>query len=249
MAQRLAALVMQVFAVVSTPLTAAVGALWAKGDWQGIRFLYERVGSWVAIVVGLAGFSLWTLRKALFVLWLGQDYPEAHPFLLLILFGVTSAIIFSGVGVALAKGIGQPGLETTYTLVTLILTVLSKPLLIYLFGPLGSVASSAACWCLGAVFLLLLVHRKLQLPARMIRRTSGIFAATIALSILGWKLGQLLAAPPGRLEAALALVALGPLSGLVYLGALAALGLARFSTWRQVPADSVGEDSERRRDP
>ena len=240
MAQRLAALVMQSFAVVSVPLTAAVGALWARGDWPAIRGLYEKVGSWVAIAAGLAGFSIWTLRKALFVLWLGQDYPEAHAFLLFVLFGVTSAIIFGGVGVALAKGIGRPGLETTYTLVTLGLTLLSKPVLIFLFGPLGSVASSAACWSLGAAFLLLLVHRRLELPSQMIRRTVGVFAVTIALSVLGWKMGEFVATPQGRPEAGLTLVVLGPLCALVYLGVVAALGLARLPGSKQPLTDTVG---------
>ncbi len=232
MAQRLASVVMQTFLVVRIPFGAAIGALYARHDWAGIRDLYASVGAWIAFLAGLAGFLVSTLRSPLLVAWLGRDYPEVHVFLALQLIGVVSAVIFSGAATALVKGVGRPGLETAYTLLTLALTVISKPLFIHWFGGVGSVASSAASWAPGALFLMVLAHRRLDLGGRMIWRHLGVYAATVGLAALGW-LGTSSLSPTGRLQATLLLVGLGPLLALVYLGVLGLLGLAPPFRWRR----------------
>lgn len=229
MAQRVTSLIMQAHTVLLAPFSAAIGALYAVNDWDGIQKFYLRIGSWMSVLAGLVSFLIFTLREPLFVLWLGKDQPEAHVFLALLLFGMASAIIFTGAVTPLSKGIGRPGLETQYTLVTLGLTIVSKPLLIFAVGPVGSVASSALAWSLGGVYMLFLVHRKLNLAREMIRRNIGIFLVTLGMSLSGWLLMHSIVLPPGRMWAAIVLIGLGTVLTFCYFTVLVGLGLFRIS--------------------
>jgi hypothetical protein len=161
---------------------------------------------------------------------------ESHVYLTIAVFGVVSAIIFSGAGVAVAKGIGKPGLETICTSVTFILVLLSKPLLIARFGAMGSVISSSASWCLGSALFLTLVHRRVPLPPQVAWRTLAVFMVTLLLSGGGWWLTEQL--PFGGMSrpgAALRLLLLvPPLSG-VYLLAVVAVGALDLSpVWQAI---------------
>jgi len=234
MAQRLSSLVLQVCTVSFVPFTAMVGALFAQGDWHSIQNLYSRLSAWMGALAGLAGFLVCVLHEPLFVLWLGKPQPEAYAFLALLLLGATSAIIFAGAGVALAKGIGRPGLETAYTLVTLSLIVVSKPVLIAAFGPMGSIASSTGSWSLGAIFFLLLLHRKVELPKKVIPQTLSIFFFTLFTSILGWwASAQFSWVGWERLQTAIALLVAIPILSAIYLGTLATLGLIDFAPLKE----------------
>jgi O-antigen/teichoic acid export membrane protein len=231
MAQRLASVVMQTFIVVRVPFGAAIGVLFAREDWDGIRSMYETVGSWIAVLAGLAGFLVWSLRSPLLTLWLGRDYPQVHVYLALQLFGVVSAVLFSGVATALAKGVGRPGLETTYATFTLLLTLLAKPLFIAWLGAVGSVASSAAAWAPGAFLLLVLTHRQLVLGKRLILRHLVAYVFTIGACLLSWLVTDSIEFPPNRLRALLVVGGVGPFLAAGYLLALGLLRLTPPLDW------------------
>ncbi|MBV9124959.1 MAG: polysaccharide biosynthesis C-terminal domain-containing protein [Planctomycetes bacterium] len=231
-AQRLSAIVMQVCAVCFTPFTSVVGALHARADQQGIQVLYAKVGTWMAALTGLSAFLVCTLREPLFILWLGNPYEGAWLFLLALVLGCASAIIFTGTGVALARGIGRAGLETRYALVTLVLTVLLKPVFILALGAVGAVAASAGSWCVGALFFLHLIHRAIDLPRGMVSRLIGIWVTTLVLVTLGWWVTQHCVFPSNRAGAAAVLMVwVVPLS-LGYLGVLAGCGLIPYDELR-----------------
>jgi O-antigen/teichoic acid export membrane protein len=223
LAQRFGSLIMQAFAVINVPFCAAIGTLHARNDREGIRALYTDVGTWIAVLGGLVCFLVGTMRTPLFIAWLGRDYPEAHVFLALILAGMLTAISFAGASAALVRGVGRPGAETQYALVTLVLTLLSKPLFIVLFGPKGAVASSAISWGLGSVWLLITVHKRLELEARLARPIVGAFAFACALSTAGWFAGSFMPSDLGRLQAAALVVGLGALLIACFLIPLVAL--------------------------
>ena len=86
----------------------------------------------------------------------------------------------------MAKGVGKPGLETTYTLLTLGLTLLTKPIFIGIFGIWGAVLSSAVSWSLGAWFSLYWLHRSLPLPKSTAWQTQGILCIAIIMAVFGW---------------------------------------------------------------
>lgn len=221
LAQRFSSVIMQLGWTLCLPLTAAVGSLHATQNWHAIRQLYTHVSTWLVISTGLVGFLVCTLREPLFVLWLGEDQPQAHGYLVLLLLGVTSALAFTGAGVALAKGVGRPGLETAYLVVTLILILITKPTLIAAFGPVGCVISSAMSWCLGAIYFLFILHRRLDLPREILVRSGGIFLLTIVASMVSWTVtSRFSLSASGRLEAAMLLVPVGFLLVCGYLGLL-----------------------------
>jgi len=247
MAQRLTMLVTQVFAVIFIPFTSMVGSLHSNNDWTAIRILYSRISMIMGSVVGLAGFLLVTLRTPIFVLWLGEDQRGAHVFLALLVFAATSAIMFAGAGVALVKGIGRPGLETTYTLVTLALVVISKPILIRALGPVGSVTSSTLSWCVGAVFFMLLLHRSVSLPRHTATRTVGLFVVTLTLSVIGWCVTTMFPVlPSNRLEAAIVILVMGAVLAAIYCFALYASGLFPAKDVREIGRKPAQHEFERR---
>jgi O-antigen/teichoic acid export membrane protein len=225
MSQRLAMAVAQVCAVFIVPFTSAVGALHAAGDREGIRQLYEKVATWLAALVGLMTVILCTLHEPLFVLWLGESRPEAYPFLAILLFGSGSAIILAGAGVALTKGVGRPGLETSYAIITLALTLILKPLLVHEFDAIGAVAASAASWCLGAFAFLILFHRREKLTRGVSYRLLGIWLVTIILSGLGWSSATAMPSTRGASDACATLVLGAPLAAATFLGSLWSLRL------------------------
>ncbi len=233
-AQRVSSVIMHISAVFTIPLAAAIAAQYARNDWNGVRMLYKKIGTCIMAGAGLATFLVCTLHEPLFVFWLGKPLPEAYGYLAMILMGLTSAVIFTGAGVALAKGIGRPGLETTYLLVTLVLVVLLKLPLILIFGADGSVAASAVSWCLGAAFFLFLLHRKIDLPRVMIVRAVGIALVTALLSAIGWWTSREFSCPPTRLTAATVVFALAPLLGAGYIGVLAAFSLVKLPRWKNM---------------
>jgi O-antigen/teichoic acid export membrane protein len=189
-AQRVTSLVMQVCIVLHVPLTASVAAANAKGEWSRVVSLYATSSRWICLLCGWLTVVICALRGPLFVTWLGHDPREAHTYLWPLLLGTSSAIMLSGAGVAVAKGMGKPGLETTYTLLTLGLTLLTKPIFIHLFGVWGAVFSSAISWSIGAWFLLYWLHRSLPLPKSTARETQGILLATMGMSFFGWWWGS-----------------------------------------------------------
>ena len=197
--------------------------------------LYRDISVIAGSLVGLVGFLLVTLRTPIFVIWLGTDQPGAHGFLALLVFAATSAIMFAGAGVALAKGIGRPGLETAYALVTLTIVIVSKPILIRAIGPIGSVASSTLSWCIGAVVFLILLHRSVSLPKDTVTRTVGLFAVTLLLSIAGWwGTTNFLFAPSNRLEAGLVIVVMGAVLTTFYSAVLLATRIIQVGDFRNV---------------
>ncbi len=220
-AQRFSLLIMQVGGTVCLPLTAAVGSLYAVQNWASIRELYTQVSTWLAAGVGLLAFFVCTMREPLFVLWLGEDHPQSHVYLVLLLLGVTSGLVFTGAGVALAKGIGRPGLETAYAVITLIFILITKPTLVAICGVEGCVLSSALSWCLGAICFVLILHSRINLPREILARSSGIFLVTIVLTTIAWKVTSNFSfSTTGRLEAALQLLIVGLPLAITYVALL-----------------------------
>lgn len=225
-AQRLAGLVMQVCAVLFVPMTAAFAAAHAAGNSQAVTSNFLKWSRWMARMTGLATAAVITLRSALLVLWLGHDWPQAHLFIGILILATGISVIFSGPGVALAKGLGMPGLETRYAMLTLVLVLLLKPLLCIWFGPTYAVVASAVSWVLGAIFFFWMLHRHVQLPAACWTDAWSTCALTLVTSGMGWWLGgRPWATPAGRLSALGLVLVVTPLIGLVFI--VAAMGRQR----------------------
>jgi O-antigen/teichoic acid export membrane protein len=206
-AQRLTTIILQISVVVQIPLTASIGAHHARGDWKHIIRTYGLASHWLGFSACLGAIIICSLRTPLLVVWFGHDMAELHGYLATTIWGATVAVSLSAVGVALAKGIGRPGLETTYTMVTLILTLLSKPFLIWWLGSLGTVLSSAVAWGLGCLFFLVMIHREIELPRHLFRRDITVVAVAAVLCLSTWPVSSNLPAMQNRAVAAALLAA------------------------------------------
>jgi O-antigen/teichoic acid export membrane protein len=187
-AQRLTSIILHVSVVVQLPLTAAIGASHARGDWLRIERIYSQASHWSCVISCLAALIICSLRTPLLIAWFGHDIVDLHGYLAATIWGATVAISLASSGVALAKGVGRPGLETCYAVVTLLLTIASKPVLIYTLGPVGTVISSAVSWGMGSLLLLLIVHRETKLPNVLFRRNTTVVGLAALSSMALWNL-------------------------------------------------------------
>ena len=227
-AQRLSGLVMQVCAVLFVPMTAAFAAANAAGNWHAVTSNFLKWSKWMSLLTGAATVIVITLRSSLLVLWLGQDRPHAHVFVGILILATGTSVIFSGPGVALAKGLGMPGLETRYAMLTLAIILVLKPLFCLWLGPTFAVAASAISWTVGAAYFLRLLYGQIDLPAAGWTNTWSIWAVTLVTSGLGWWLGQLpWCCPTNRWHAACIVIFVAPLIAIVFALLSLAIGRSR----------------------
>ncbi len=163
-ASRLGGLLLMICSFVYVPTIAAAGALQSRGDWPGVQRLYTDIMTVMALVVGLSGALLIGLHDRLLVLWIGKPLPEVGILLYFIIAGNAAAVLFTGVGSSVCKGIGIIRIETTYILVGLVLNIILKFILVPWIGGIGTVVSSAGSWILSSVLFIVLLHKQTQLP-------------------------------------------------------------------------------------
>ncbi len=229
-AARLSGLVIEVSRFFYIPMLAAAGALHATGDWQGVRQLYSRM---MAVVSGLTGMVLVLaagLGGHLIVLWMGRPIPEVLPLTWILIAGSASAVVLTGPGTALCRGIGRVGIETMYLAFNLLSNLALTIGLVMLIGARGTVVATGVTWAGSSVLFIVLLHHKLDLPMRATRRAVGVLlVAAVAAGVTYWVSARF-TLPLTRREALLPLVLLAPASVTAYGAALLALRLVSVST-------------------
>jgi O-antigen/teichoic acid export membrane protein len=178
-ASRLAGLVTLACTFFYVPTIAASGALFANDDVPGIHRVYNDVITATSFLVGLVVVIVAGLHDRLIFLWMGKPIPEAGGILYLLLIGHTAAVILTGTGSSVCKGMGIVRIETVYIVIGLVLNILLKITLIPLFGAVGTVASSAISWGCSSLVFVVLLHKQTQLP-----RSSTIKAFKTLLNIM-----------------------------------------------------------------
>jgi O-antigen/teichoic acid export membrane protein len=186
MASRLANLVLIVCGFFYVPVMSAVAALHARGDWAGVRKLYENVTIALPIPMGLIVVLIASAYDRLLVVWIGRNVPQVAPLLFLLLAGNIAAVVLTGAGTSLCMGIGRVEIQTTYIIVCVASNIILKFVLTWLLGPIGSVVSSAASWTLGSIVFVFLLHRAVHLPRSALRAaaTIPVMAAAVVMARL-----------------------------------------------------------------
>lgn len=215
-AARLANLVMEVVSFVYLPILTAAGALHAMGDWEGVRVLYRRLMATVSIVTGLVVVVVAGMADSLVVLWFGRQMPEVRLLLWILLTGSATAVMLTGPGTAICRGIGRVGIETTYLTLNLVLNVILTIVLVLTIGPIGTAVATGATWALSSILFLFLLHRHLDLPAGASRRAAGTAGLAAALALLVSTASLTVGLPHDRAGAFFALLIGAIASGLVY---------------------------------
>jgi membrane protein EpsK len=158
------------------PVMAAVGALNSRGDWDSIRRIYSNAISIIAVFVGLTAVVIAGLHERILLVWIGKDIPEVGTILLWLVFGNITAILLTGPGTALCRGIGRMGMEAGYWVIGIIINTLLTIVLIKASGAIGSVAASALSWAISSMFFLWFMHNNIDLPWTISFRSVKVLA-------------------------------------------------------------------------
>jgi O-antigen/teichoic acid export membrane protein len=224
-AARLCSLVMEIISFFYVPILTAAGALNAMGQWDSVRRLYTRLMATVSTATGLVVIVVAGLADRLVILWLGRPIPEVTVLLWLLITGTASAAILTGPGTAICRGCGRVGIETTYLTVNLVLNFFLTIALVLLIGPIGTAVATGTTWALSSVLFLVVLHRRLDLPAEASRRAVGTALVAAALAGALYWISRALGLPAGRSDALVSVVWLGAASAFAYVLLLMALRL------------------------
>jgi O-antigen/teichoic acid export membrane protein len=224
-AARLANLVTEVISFVYVPILTAAGALNGMGDWDGVRMLYRRLMATVSIATGLIVVVVAGLADSLVILWFGQQMPEVRLLLWILLTGGATAVMLTGPGTAICRGVGRVAIETTYLTFNLVLNVVLTVVLVLAIGPIGTAVATGSTWAVSSILFLFVMHRNLDLPAVASRRAvaTAMLAAVLALTVSA--ASRAVGLPEGRAGAFLYLVVGGSSSALIYFGLTSAFRL------------------------
>jgi O-antigen/teichoic acid export membrane protein len=233
MASRLASLVLIVCSFFYVPLVSAVAALNARGDWAGVRRLYENVTIALPMLMGVIVVLTASAYDRLLVMWIGRSVPQVAPILFILLAGNIAAVVLTGAGTSLCRGIGRVRLETTYIVVCVVSNIGLKFVLTWLLGPIGSVVASAASWAIGSTVFIILLHRAVALPHTTLRAAATIPVMAAAVVAARAAAGSM---PQGmtRWHAALSAAEVGGAAVAVYVFLLVATGVFPLSVFRRI---------------
>jgi len=233
MASRLANLVLVVCGFFYVPLVSAVAALNARGDWAGVRRLYENVMITLPLLTGVFVVLIASAYDRLLVMWIGRSVPQVAPLLFILLAGNITAVVLTGAGSSLCLGIGRVEIQTTYIIVCVVSNIALKLVLTWFLGPIGSVLSSAASWALGSTVFIILLHRAVALPHTTLRAAATIPVMAAAVVIARMTAGALPQSTT-RWHAALSISGIGLFAIAVYTVLLIATGAVPLSTFRRI---------------
>lgn len=165
-AARMSSLVMESSNFFYYPTIAAAGAINGRGDWPGVRNLYKTMSAVFPVAAGLVSVLVLSLYDRLSVVWIGRSVPGLATLLFLIIAGNTVAVVLTGSGTSILKGIGKMETETTYVMVSLVLNIVLTVTLVYAIGAIGTVIASTVSWAIGAALFIWLMHRRFDFPSR-----------------------------------------------------------------------------------
>jgi O-antigen/teichoic acid export membrane protein len=215
-AARLAGLVAITCTFFYVPTIAASGALFASDDGPGLHRIYDDVIIATSFLVGLVVVLVAGLHDRLVVLWLGKSMPEVGGILYLLLIGNTIAIILTGTGTSVCKGMGIVRIEMVYIIVGLGLNVLFKAVLVPLIGAVGTVVSSSASWALSSVVFVIILHRQTRLPASSTFKAVKTLLNILICAAIARGLSAALPAATNRLSVLFLTMGLAAASTLVF---------------------------------
>jgi O-antigen/teichoic acid export membrane protein len=169
------------------PLLPAISHLDSTGDRARVVRLYRRASRYVYSVALPISSGVLALAPVLFVAWLGPGHGDAAlaAQALAAMLGVN---ILTGVGTAVGRGIGRPGMEVRYQILGMVAHFGLALLWIPRFGYPGGLLAMFVGTSLGSLYFIWVFHRFLRDPlAGYLLDTFArpLFAAAIA-GLLAW---------------------------------------------------------------
>jgi O-antigen/teichoic acid export membrane protein len=167
------------------PLLPAAAHLDAVGDRERIVRLYRRASRYVLAAAFPIAAGVVTLAPALYDAWLGPGHANAAraATALAAMLGVN---ILTGVGTAIARGIGRPGFEARYQIAAILLHLAGSLLLIPRFGFTGGLWALFVSTSVASLYFVWSFHRFLgESLARFAREVVAPPLASAVVAGLG----------------------------------------------------------------
>jgi len=223
-ANRLASIVLELSQFFMRPTAAAAGMAGGWRDSSSLVSLFDRATLAVAGVGGSAAVLTLGLGQTLVVLWIGSAKTGVSDLLPYLVLSTAAAVILTGPGVAVARGVGRVDVEARYLIATAILNAVLTVALVLAVGAIGTVVASAVSWSLGSVFFVWLLLRAFAFPPRSVARAFKCVAVVAVVSLSLRALTTVLPVPADRLSALWSCCWLGALGVSAYLGGLILAG-------------------------
>ena len=216
-AARMASLVMESNNFFCVPTITAAGALNSRSDWAGVQRLYTTTTTILPVAAGLVSVLVLSSYDRLDVVWLGRSVTGIAPILFLVVAGNAAAVMLTGPGTSVCKGLGKLETETTYVVAGLVLNIVLTILLVWAWGAIGTVVASTVSWAVGGALFVVLLHRRFDLPVMGTYRSLGaLFYAAIVVFAARYFIPAY-TSPSDRFPALLSVMKFGLVIGGVYL--------------------------------
>ena len=235
LASRLANLALVVCSFFYVPLVSAVAALAARGDWVGVRRMYANTMIAMPFLAGAFVVLVASTYDRLLMIWIGRSVPQVGPILFILLTGNITAVVLTGVGSSLCKGIGRVSIETTYIVICVVANVVLKLVLTPWLGPIGTVLASAGSWALGSIVFVVMLHRAVELPNTALRAAAMLPMMVVTIMIARAVTG-FVPASTTRWNAAVAATGIGLSSVAIFSVLLVATRILPWATLRRAAA-------------
>jgi O-antigen/teichoic acid export membrane protein len=216
-ASRMSSLVMESSNFFYYPTIAASGAMNGRGDWSGIRHLYKTMSAVFPVAAGLVSVLVLSLYDRLSVAWLGRSVSGLATLLFLVIAGNTIAVVLTGSGTSILKGVGKMETETTYVVVSLILNIVLTVTLVATIGAIGTVIASTVSWGIGAALFVWLMHRRFDFPLQGTWRSIAALLYIVVIVAAARFLIPAWGPDTNRMHAAISLAKYAVPVGLAYL--------------------------------
>jgi O-antigen/teichoic acid export membrane protein len=171
----------------------------------------------ISFLVGLVVVIMAGFYDRLVVLWIGRPIPEVGNIIFLLLLGYTVAVILTGTGSSVCKGMGIVRIETIYIIVGLVINVLLKIILVPFYGAMGTLASSAISWSVSSIVFVVLLHKQTKIPlSSTMKAVKTLFIVAVCILIARW-ITTIWPVETERLPALYSLLKLGVPLALMYM--------------------------------
>lgn len=141
----------------------AASELGAKRDKGRLRELYRRGSKYLVLVAAPLAFFTISSARSIMLAWMGAGYERSVLVIQLLTLGFFINLL-TGVGTTMARGIGKPGYETKYTLLTMALSLSLGLALIVQMGFTGALIAALIASLVGSIYFMGLFHRYLREP-------------------------------------------------------------------------------------
>jgi O-antigen/teichoic acid export membrane protein len=203
-ATRLSQLIIFMCSFFTIPTISESASLNSSGNIAGVKNIFQRVTNSVIFISGFFTIIVAGLGQLIVYIWVNDVNPGISDYISIILLGNLVAIILTGAGTAVCKGIGKVELETRYIMVNLCLYAILLFFMLPLFGFLGAIITSSLAWAVSSLYFSHLLTTRTYLTSATLKKAGIAIIIIIFFTVLFQQLFPLaILHSPSRLIACL----------------------------------------------